>query len=126
MPATPAASPRALRIPALEYHQVGAHRAPYRVPLGAFVEQLDWLAANGYRTVTLAQTYDYLYAGGDLPPKPVLVTFDDGTADQWEAVGALNARAMQGVFFVPAQGADLSDAHLRQMVAWGHEVEAHS
>jgi biofilm PGA synthesis lipoprotein PgaB len=42
-------------------------------------EEFDWLRAHGYQPVTLD---DLLAAsrGGPLPPKPVLLTFDDG----WE------------------------------------------
>ena len=45
----------------------------------AFVAQLDWLLANGYTTILpgdLAAHWDY---GTPLPPKPVIITFDDGS-----------------------------------------------
>lgn len=122
----PPPAPRSLRIPVLEYHDVGYGRGTYQVTMPAFLAQLDWLLAAGFTTVTLDDVYDYLYQGGDLPPKPVIITFDDGRASQWDAALALNARGMTGVFFVMGGGTALSGAQLRQLVAWGHEVEAHS
>jgi hypothetical protein len=57
--ATPAPTPRALTIPVLEYHDVGFGLGTYQVTLAAFTQQLDWLRANGYTTVTLRQVYEY-------------------------------------------------------------------
>ncbi len=126
-PAPQAAAPGgALTIPVLEYHDVGYGQGTYQVTLAAFRQQLDWLQAHGYTTVTLPQVYAALLAGGPLPAKPVVLTFDDGRASQWDAVQELNARGMTGVFFVQGGGVGLSAAQLRQIAAWGHEIEAHS
>ncbi len=70
--------------------------------------------------------YNYIYSGGSLPAKPVVITFDDGYAGQWNAVRELNARGMRGVFFVLGQGNGLSWYQLRQMISRGHEVGSHS
>ncbi len=43
-----------------------------------FAEQLAWLSRNGFQTITTAQLEAYLYENGSLPPKPVMITFDDG------------------------------------------------
>lgn len=125
MPATAAAG-RALAIPVLEYHDVGYGVGTYQVSLAAFQQQLDWLQAHGYTTVTLPQVYAYMFEGGWLPAKPVVLTFDDGRASQWNAVRELNARGMRGVFFVMGGGTGLTNAQLRQMVGMGHEIEAHT
>jgi peptidoglycan/xylan/chitin deacetylase (PgdA/CDA1 family) len=122
----PPPQPRALSLPVLMYHDVGLAQGRYSVPMDSFTAQLDWLQANGYQTVTLDDVYDYMFAGGDLPPKPVLLTFDDGRASQWNAVRELNARHMTGVFFIIAGYSGLTDDQLRQMIAWGHEIESHS
>ncbi len=124
--ATPAPQPRALTIPVLEYHDVGFGVGTYQVTLPAFNAQLDWLQANGYTTVTLQAVYEYLFEGGNLPAKPVVLTFDDGRASQWNAVQALNARGMTGVFFILGGGNALSDGQIRQIVAQGHEIESHT
>jgi len=124
--AVPAPQQRALTIPVLEYHDVDFGVGTYQVTLPAFNAQLDWLRANGYTTVTLQAVYEYLFEGGDLPAKPVVLTFDDGRASQWNAVQALNARGMTGVFFILGGGNALSDGQIRQIVAQGHEIESHT
>jgi peptidoglycan/xylan/chitin deacetylase (PgdA/CDA1 family) len=124
--ALPAPTPRALTIPVLEYHDVGFGVGTYQVTLPAFRAQLDWLQANGYTAVTLTDLYAYMFEGGDLPPKPVVITFDDGRASQWNAVQELNARGMKGVFFILGGGNALSDGQVRQIIAQGHEIESHT
>jgi peptidoglycan/xylan/chitin deacetylase (PgdA/CDA1 family) len=67
----------------LIYHRVGGGSGT-EVDLSpqAFDEQMAWLAATG-RVVTLDAAIDLLAgtAGGDGRDDPVVVTFDDGTAD---------------------------------------------
>ncbi|HIU63727.1 MAG TPA: polysaccharide deacetylase family protein [Candidatus Avacidaminococcus intestinavium] len=51
------------------------------LPLAKFEEQLQFLAANGYQTITLDDVYDYYTNNKSLPPKTVVLTFDDGYKD---------------------------------------------
>jgi peptidoglycan/xylan/chitin deacetylase (PgdA/CDA1 family) len=69
----------------LIYHRVGgASGTEIDLPAEAFDEQMAWLAASG-RVVTLDEAVDRLAAGDERPATdgedPVVVTFDDGTAD---------------------------------------------
>lgn len=43
-----------------------------------FRGQLAWLAENGFTSISLPELEAYLYEGGPLPERPVLITFDDG------------------------------------------------
>ena len=45
----------------------------------AFVAQLDWLVANGYTTILPRDLANHWDHGTPLPPKPVIITFDDGS-----------------------------------------------
>ena len=126
-PASPAeAATRSVRIPVLMYHRIGSYASRYQVTQTAFAQQLNWLRANGYTVVSINRVYNYMYSGGSLPAKPVVITFDDGTAGQWNAVRELNARGMKGTFFVMGGGNELTWYQLRQMVAQGHEIGSHA
>ena len=51
----------------------------YTISPEAFVQQLDFLAANGYTVIPLNDLIDYLKGRRDsLPPKAVVITVDDG------------------------------------------------
>ena len=45
---------------------------------GEFTLQMQWLKDSGFTSITQMQLYDALELGKPLPPKPVLITFDDG------------------------------------------------
>src|SRR4029453_535778 len=67
----------------LVYHRVGGgSTSEVGLARGAFAAQMAELAASG-RTLTLDDAVALLAAGEDHPngPDPVVVTFDDGTAD---------------------------------------------
>ena len=72
-------------VPILVYHRV--LEKPEGPPLTVmstrlFRAQMAWLAENGYQPVTLRRVYDAWTGEGMLPPRPVVLTFDDGYADQ--------------------------------------------
>ena len=117
---------QSLRIPVLMYHQIGPNAARYVTPLWKFEQEMDWLKSQGYSSVTLSQVYDYMFNGGTLPPNPVMITFDDATAGQWDAAAALDARGMKGTFFIITGNTALSPDQLRSLDARGHEIESHT
>ena len=72
-------------VPILVYHHVlPKAKGPPLVVMSsaAFRAQLAYLAEHGYQAVTLRRVYDAWTGEGILPPKPVVLTFDDGYADQ--------------------------------------------
>jgi peptidoglycan/xylan/chitin deacetylase (PgdA/CDA1 family) len=104
---------RRLRVPIMMYHHVAP--APKRTPqMGDydyrllvdltvtpedFAAQLDWLQAHGYQTITLPELMAALYDGYTLPPHPIILSFDDGYADNAQyAAPALLQRRMVGTF----------------------------
>ncbi|MCM8749127.1 polysaccharide deacetylase family protein [Thermomicrobiaceae bacterium CFH 74404] len=117
---------RGFRMPILMYHQVGEPAGRYRIPLWKFEQQLDWLLAHGYTTITMSQMFDALLRGGPLPERPVAITFDDGSPGQWQAAMALNARGMVATFFVVPGRSGLSDEQIRALAEQGHEIGSHS
>jgi peptidoglycan/xylan/chitin deacetylase (PgdA/CDA1 family) len=94
-------SDRALRV--LMYHKVNDRLGNrMSVPVSLFDEQMDQLRHLGYSVVGLESVLAH-FAGGDrLPPRSVLVTFDDGYRDNLEnAVPVLRRYGYPAVLFVP-------------------------
>lgn len=137
---SPDATRRRVRVPVLMYHYIstpppGADR--YRLDLSVtpaqFAAQLAWLRTNGYTTVTLGDLYDALTNGAPLPPRPVILTFDDGYADAYaHAFRLLRQSGMVGTFFVVTEWLDNGQAsyltwdQAREMVTAGMAIESHS
>jgi biofilm PGA synthesis lipoprotein PgaB len=72
---------------ALCYHDIvdaHAHIADrFTVSAPDFAAQMAVLHAAGFSTITAAQLSGYLTHGDPLPPRPILITFDDGTQGIW-------------------------------------------
>lgn len=64
----------------LLYHRISDDRDPLAVPPRRFREQMDHLAAEGYRVVGLLEALALL-DGGRVPAGTLGLTFDDGFAD---------------------------------------------
>lgn len=66
-------------IPVFNYHQVEDNaNNPLALSVENFEKQMAYLSEKGYTAITADQLFAYLYQKGSLPPKPVLITFDDG------------------------------------------------
>lgn len=103
-----AAPPQQMRVPILMYHHVAdappgadAVRRDLSVSPAAFDAQMAYLKANGYQTISLADLADCLTRGRVLPPKAVVLTFDDGYNDNYTlAMPILLRYGFSGTFFV--------------------------
>ena len=96
---------RPLRI--LMYHEVAATAPPafakYAVTPRAFTRQMAWLARTGYRSVLPDDLVAARAGRGTLPPKPVMITFDDGYQSCLvHAVPALRQHGFTAVFYLVA------------------------
>lgn len=103
-------------IPALMYHQIGvppegpALRKLWVSP-GKFRAQLAYLRENGYETITFADWRDAEKGVKPLPEKPVLITFDDGYANNHElAYPLLREAGMKGGIFLVYETLEKHDA----------------
>ncbi|RIV21827.1 hypothetical protein D2Q93_10140 [Alicyclobacillaceae bacterium I2511] len=68
-----------VNVPILEYHE--ANYLPGDVATlrpGQLDQEIQWLGTHGFHTINIGQLYDAFYHGYVLPPRPVLLTFDDG------------------------------------------------
>lgn len=89
------------RVPILMYHRIAAISGDRNaLPPEKFKEQLDYLAAHGFTTITSRQLLAHCYADVPLPPKSVLLTFDDGYVDNLlVALPLLQEHRMTAVVF---------------------------
>ena len=96
------------QVPILCYHQLrdwkptdSKSARDYIVPPAAFKQQMKALADSGYTTILPDELYSYLAAGTPLPPKPVMLTFDDTDLDQYSvAWPEMKQYNFKGVFFI--------------------------
>ena len=66
-------------LPVIMYHSVCEKTpADYIVSPSQLENDLLWLKNNGFTSISAQQLIDYTQNIGELPPKPVLITFDDG------------------------------------------------
>lgn len=89
------------RVPVLMYHRIASVPGDRNaLPPEKFREQLAYLASRGYHTITAELLYKHYAHGASLPPKPVLLTFDDAYADNFTvALPLLKAHRMTGIVF---------------------------
>jgi peptidoglycan/xylan/chitin deacetylase (PgdA/CDA1 family) len=129
-----------VRVPILMYHHVAdpptgadAIRVDLSVPPARFEEQLRYLQAKGYQTISLDDLALYLTVGEPLPARPIVLTFDDGYIDAYtHAFPALQRFGFSGTFFLMTQPIDAHDpewlswANVEEMSAAGMRFEPHS
>lgn len=145
--ASAAAEAPAGPVPVLMYHSIATRSAArfrrFTVDPGEFADQMGYLHAAGYRTVTAADLAAHRLTGRPLPGRPVVLTFDDGFTDfAVTALPVLRAHGFAATLFVPTgyvgstagflrdcgeeQRPVLSWPQLRDVAAEGVEVASHS
>jgi peptidoglycan/xylan/chitin deacetylase (PgdA/CDA1 family) len=128
----PGWEPHSGPVPILEYHVLGEPEGevPYPelyVSRPDFRHQLEWLDGHGYQAVTLEQVEDAWFEGGTLPPKPVVLSFDDGYRPQYTfALPQLRKHGWAGVLNLKAEGSDLYESNVKAMIKAGWELAAHT
>lgn len=131
---------RRVRLPILMYHYVepwpagaNALRKALTVQPADFAAQMAYLHSQGYVTVSLYDLMAALAEGRSLPPRAVVLTFDDGYRTLMDyAVPALEPYGYTGTVFVITQ---LMDQNFSQYLTWdqaqalyaaGWKIEPHT
>lgn len=131
---------RTARVPILMYHYISVpppdadiYRLDLSVTPTAFEAQMAYLAAEGYHPIRLADLTDYLLNGTPLPPKPIVLTFDDGYADNYDnALPVLRKYKFTGTFFIITQFVDdkkpgyMNWDQVEEMAIEGMEIGSHT
>jgi len=130
---------RRIVVPILMYHYISelpadadTYRRDLTVIPARFEEQLQYLQAQGYQSVLLADIYETLTTGKPLPEKPIVLTFDDGYKDAYTgALPLLQKYGFVGEFFLLATPAHyespqyLTWTDVRAMADAGMSMQAH-
>jgi peptidoglycan/xylan/chitin deacetylase (PgdA/CDA1 family) len=137
---TPDGLYREAHVPILMYHHIsdappGSDSVRYDLSVTpqSFGAQLRYLRQEGYESITLNDLALYLTVGKPLPPKPIILTFDDGYADAYtHAFPLLQKFGFSGTFFLISSRLDAHDpeflswAEVEEMHAAGMKFEPHS
>jgi peptidoglycan/xylan/chitin deacetylase (PgdA/CDA1 family) len=137
---TPLGEGLAKTVPILMYHYLStppsdadAIRRDLSVDPDQFEAHLAYLRQAGYETISFNQLILALSRDTDLPPKPVVITFDDGYRDNYEnAFPLLRQYGYTATFFIFTQPIDhdspnyLSWAMVTEMHKAGMEFGSHS
>ena len=126
------------QVPVLCYHHIREPKPgqsetykSYSVSPSQFASQMKALKDSGYETVLPGQLYNYLVFGDALPPKPVMITFDDTDLEQF-TIGAkeMEKYGFRGVYFLMTISINrpryMSKEQIKQLADSGHAVESHT
>ena len=128
-------------VPVLCYHQIrntlptDSKRAHDDIiSAEKFKEHIKMLADSGYHTILPDQLYNYLVYNAKLPPKPIMITFDDTDLDQF-TIGAstLKKYGFKGVYFIMTVSIGkkgrigyMSKTQIKQLFDDGNVIASHT
>lgn len=101
-------------VPVLMYHSVADEPpaspiAPLATPVRVFERMMAHLHRRRFTTISLAELHGHLSTGRPLPPRPIVLTFDDGYLDNWvNAFPILQKFAFRATIFVVPEFVDPS------------------
>lgn len=123
-------------IPVLYYHSVlpdseVTTRNEVTISPENLKTQLQLVKDLGYTTITMSELNDYIINNKEIPKKSILITFDDGYADNYvHAFPILKELDMKATIFVISSGIDggyyMSSDQLKDMVNYGIDIESHT
>jgi peptidoglycan/xylan/chitin deacetylase (PgdA/CDA1 family) len=91
-------------IPILLYHSISADPArwiaPFAVTPAVFAHHVELIASSGRNPITVSRLCAALGGHSPMPPRPVVITFDDGFADFAGAAAVLDRYHMPSTLYV--------------------------
>ncbi len=123
---------RETKVMILNYHKVDNMNISLSVLPKDFDAQMKYLKENGYHTITPDELYGSLMGTCELPEKPVLITFDDGYADNYHyAYPILRKYDFKATIFLASGFMGKYDNYVtwdqvREMASNGISIQSHS
>src|SRR5688572_20258172 len=125
-------------VPILLYHWIAVsptdgpnYTSPYYVKPEVFDAQMKLLHEWGYQTITVDMLLKAINEGAELPPRPMLITFDDGHEDNYTAAFPIMQKyGFTGILYIVGNyiGIDgyLNVDQIKEMSTAGWEIGSHS
>lgn len=104
-----------LEIPVLMYHRIASAPGLYQVTEQTLRNQMAWLSANGYTSVTPDDIMAYLNQGTPLPAKPIMITIDDGNSSDVLFKQILDQYGFAGVWYLTGPSLPYAESIVRSM-----------
>ena len=129
-----------IRVPILMYHYISTppedadvYRTDLSVEPDNFLTQMTYLAQNGYNPIDFYDLSLAITGQKELPPKPVIITLDDGYRDQYEnAFPVLREFGFTATIFIVTEFVDrgyepyMTWEMIEEMATAGIRFEPHS
>lgn len=128
-----AQGPDHIQVPILMYHHVAISPVDsrYYVTPSKFEDEIRLLHNWEYTPITTSMLVDAIKNGTSLPPRPIILTFDDANEDNYiNAFPIMKKYGMTGVLYLPFDfiggNGYLTVDQIKEMAAAGWEVGSHS
>jgi len=125
--------PDAITVPILLYHRIGVSPidSQYYVPPDKFEDQMKLLHDWEYTVIPIELLVKAIKEGASLPPRPAIITFDDGDISVYEtAFPIMQKYGLTGVAYIVGNYMDsdgyMSAEQIKELAAAGWEVGSHS
>jgi peptidoglycan/xylan/chitin deacetylase (PgdA/CDA1 family) len=120
-------------VPILLYHRIGVSPtdSQYYVPPEKFEEQMKLLHDWEYTVIPVELLVKAIQIGAELPPRPVILTFDDGDISVYTtAFPIMQKYGLTGVTYIVGNymgtSGYMTADQIKELVAAGWEVGSHS
>ncbi len=117
----------------LMYHSIDYEKNNnLRMPKEKFSEQMKYIKDNGYTTLTVSQLHDFIEKDSPIPKKSVVITLDDGYADNYtNAYPILKKYGINATIFVITDSIDKDNSYLnskqiKELQNNGIDIQSHT
>lgn len=120
-------------VPILLYHHIAVRQSEnvYYISPNTFQQQMHLLHQWGYKTISVELLVTAIKQGVDLPPKPVIITFDDGSQTVYtNALPIMQRYDFSGTAYIVYNYVGtrnyMKSEEIRELYASGWEIGSHS
>ena len=120
-------------VPVLYYHSVDPSEAnEVIISPEKLREELTFIKDSGYTTLTMSELNDYILNNAPIPEKSIVITFDDGYADNYaNAFPILKELDIKATIFVISNFTDkdgyyMTSQQIKEMSDYGIDIQSHT